>query len=126
MGSIVVDVDRVSFVLLADSAWSSQLRSAATGAAPDCRASICPWSRSSSVGTACTVNRCEIAGALSTSTLTSLSCPARSVASCSSAGLTIRHGPHQGAHRSTSTGTEVSGDFGEVRVAAAAIHGSHW
>src|SRR6201993_588633 len=60
--------DRASFALPADSAWSSQLRSAATGAAPACRAHICPWSRSSSVGTACTANRCEIAGALSTST----------------------------------------------------------
>ncbi len=34
-------------------------------------------------------------GAASTSTLASLTDPARSRATCSSAGLTIRHGPHQ-------------------------------
>ena len=37
--------------------------------------------------------------------LDQLELPARSVASRSRAGLTIRHGPHQVAHRSTSTGT---------------------
>src|SRR3954468_245927 len=46
-----------------------------------------------------------MAGALSTSIFTSLSWPARSVASFSRAGLTIRHGPHHGAQMSTSTGT---------------------
>lgn len=40
--------------------------------------------------------------------LASLICPARSVASCSRAGDTIRHGPHHGAHRSTRTGTGES------------------
>jgi hypothetical protein len=44
-------------------------------------------------------------GALSTSTLTSFRWPARSLASWSSAGLTIRHGGHHSAHRSTKTGT---------------------
>jgi hypothetical protein len=49
-------------------------------------------------------NRCEICGEVSTFTLTSLTLPARSRASCSSAGLTMRQGPHQGAHKSTRTG----------------------
>ena len=118
---------RASVALSADSDWSSQSRSTATGAAPACLASICPWSSSSSVGTACTEKRCDIAGALSTSTLTSLSCPARSVASCSSAGLTIRHGPHQVAHRSTSTGTDdFSTTSSKSASPACVIHGSHW
>jgi Enoyl-CoA hydratase/isomerase len=85
--------------------WSSHVRSAVTGAAPDCLANSRPLSTSSSVGTARTSKRCDKPGAVSTSTLTSLSAPARSMASCSSAGLTIRHGPHQVAQRSTSTGT---------------------
>src|SRR6202012_1107049 len=38
--------DRASLVVV-DNAWSSQLRSAATGAAPDCRPSTCPRSRTS-------------------------------------------------------------------------------
>ena len=43
--------------------------------------------------------RCEICGETLTLTLTSFTWPARSRASCSSAGLTIRQGPHQGAHK---------------------------
>ena len=47
---------------------------------------------------------------LSTLTLTTFSRPARSVAACSISGLTVRHGPHQGAQRSmrTSTGACVT------------------
>jgi hypothetical protein len=51
-----------------------------------------------------TPNRCEVCGEVSTFTLTSLTLPARSRASCSSAGLTVRQGPNQGAHKSTTTG----------------------
>src|SRR4029079_19268354 len=43
-------------------------------------------------------------GLSSALTLTSLSLPASSPASFSRAGLTIRQGPHHGAHTSTSTG----------------------
>ena len=42
-----------------------------------------------------TPNRSETCGEVSTLTLTSLTLPARSRASCSSAGLTMRQGPHQ-------------------------------
>ena len=120
--------DRASFPLSADSAWSSQLRSAATGAAPACRASICPWSRSSSVGTACTENRCEVAGALSTSTLTSLSCPARS------RGELLQRRTHLPA-RPTPGCPQVDEHWNRAAFSAisakspspaAAIHGSHW
>jgi hypothetical protein len=50
-------------------------------------------------------NRSAVRGAASTSTFTSFSWPARSLASCSSAGVTIRQGAHHVAHRSTSAGT---------------------
>jgi hypothetical protein len=56
----------------------------------------------------CTSKRRDRAGEASTFTLTSFNRPAKSVASCSSAGLTVRHGPHHSAHRSTSTGTEAA------------------
>src|SRR5262245_34545086 len=79
----------------------------------------------SSVGIAWTAKRSDSFGASSTLTLTSLTSPARSVATCSSAGLTIRHGPHQGAHRSTSTGTAAcSATSAKVSSPASAIHGS--
>src|SRR5205807_9565925 len=41
-------------------------------------------------------------------TLTTLSRPRRSRPICSTAGETIRHGPHQGAQKSTSTGSGES------------------
>jgi hypothetical protein len=70
-------------------------------------------------------NRCEICGEVSTFTLTSLTWPARSRASCSSAGLTMRHGPHQGAHKSTMTGIlAASATSPKVVSSASAIHGS--
>src|SRR5688500_6819919 len=63
-----------------------------------------PRFRSTRVGIACTWNLPLTAGDSSAFTFTSFNCPASSPASCSSAGLTIRHGTHQGAHTSTSTG----------------------
>ena len=51
-----------------------------------------------------TSNRRLTSGLSSALTLTSLSLPASSPASFSRAGLTIRQGPHHGAHTSTSTG----------------------
>ena len=81
--------------------------------------------RSTSVGTAWIWNRRPSAGARSTSTLTSLITPVRSVASCSSAGLTMRHGPHQVAQKSTSTGIDArSATAAKSLSAASAIHGS--
>src|SRR6478735_7959571 len=60
----------------------------------------------SNVGMAWISNRRDSPGEVSTSTFTSLTLPARSTASLSSTGLTIRHGPHQAAQKSTRTGTE--------------------
>ena len=87
--------------------WFSQERSAPTGAAPVCRAITWPSRKTISVGIDWIPNRCWRPGALSTLTLTSLSLPGASAASCSSAGLTVRHGPHHGAQKSTSTGTDA-------------------
>src|SRR5215208_4827778 len=50
------------------------------------------------------LNACEIAGFASTSTLTTSTDPSYFCASRSSSGETIRHGPHQAAQKSTTTG----------------------
>src|SRR5271170_6255985 len=89
------------------SAFSTQDRRAAAGAAPTWREITFPSRITSSVGMDCTPKRCCSLGESSTLTFTSFRRPARSVATCASAGLTIRHGPHQGAHRSTTTGTDA-------------------
>jgi hypothetical protein len=116
-----------SLVDLSLNVSSTHARNAAIGAAPDCRASTPPSHKSSRVGTARTAKRWDSTGAASTSTLTNFSCPACSWASCSSAGLTIRHGPHQLAHRSTRTGIdEFSAISANVSSRASTIHGSHW
>src|SRR4051812_5146986 len=109
------------------SAWSSQLRSAGSGAAPGWRASTSPSRSTIRVGTARAWNRWDNRGAVSTSTFTSLSSPARSVANRSRAGLTIRHGPHQVAQRSTRTGTGArSATSAKSSSPASAIQGRCW
>src|SRR5207253_3052897 len=86
-----------------------------------------PGQRSSRVGMAWTPNRCEICGEVSTFTLTSLTWPARSPASCSSAELTIRQGPHHVAHKSTTTGLLAdSATSPKVASSASAIQGRGW
>ncbi len=76
---------------------------------------------------AITLKRCCSLGESSTLTFTSLIRPASSVATCSSAGLTIRHGPHQGAHMSTTTGIDApSAISAKVPSSASAIQGSGW
>ena len=61
----------------------------------------------------------------STFTLTSFTRPARSRASCSTAGLTMRQGPHQGACRSTMAGSLAASATSAKEVSSAsAIHGS--
>jgi hypothetical protein len=56
--------------------------------------------------------------------LTTFNCPARSRACASTAGETIRQGPHQGAQKSTSTGTEASIAPSNSLEAASTTHGS--
>src|SRR2546430_5674377 len=55
-----------------------------------------------------TPKRCCRSGCSSVLIFTTLSLPARSVASLSTAGLTIRQGPHHGAQKSASTGTGLA------------------
>ena len=69
------------------------------------------------VGIERTPNRWAVWGFSSMSSLT-IRRSVRSLAISSSTGATIRHGPHHGAQKSTSTGPEASSDLGvEVVVA---------
>src|SRR6478752_3493076 len=87
---------------------SSHERSWGSGRAPICLSTTWPWSRMIRVGIDRTSNCRLTCGLSSALTLTSLSLPASSPASFSRAGLTIRQGPHHGAHTSTSTGRLAS------------------
>src|SRR5262245_14256456 len=53
----------------------------------------------------CTLKRAAVAGFSSTFSFATRTRPAISAASSSIAGAIIRHGPHQGAHRSSNTGS---------------------
>jgi hypothetical protein len=63
-------------------------------------------------------------GLASTSTLTTLSCPACRPARSSSTGEIIRQGPHHAAQKSTTTGTEALVSAANVSVSASTNHGS--
>ena len=73
-----------------------------------------------------TSKRRASAGALSTSTLTSLSCPAMPFAELfESRADSARHGPHQSAHRSTRTGSvEATAISSKSSSPASVIQGS--
>ena len=60
----------------------------------------------------------------STLTLTTLTRPACSRANASSIGLTIRHGPHHGAQRSTTTVGAAFASTSNVDSSASTTHGS--
>src|SRR6185503_2303868 len=64
--------------------------------------------------------------ASSTFSLTTLRCPACSVASRSTAGETMRQGPHHGAQKSTTTGTEAVVSVPNESLSASTSHGSLW
>ena len=64
-----------------------------------------------------------MSGAASMLSLTSLSLPACLAASRSSAGVTILHGPHHGAQKSITTGTEAAISASNESLSASAIHG---
>ena len=98
---------------------------AAAGTAPARRAATRPSRRTMSVGIACTSKRFATRGDSSTLTFTSLTRPVRSLATWARAGLTMRHGPHHGAHRSTTTGSgAASATSANVSSSASASHGS--
>src|SRR5919108_769360 len=68
--------------------------------------------------------RAPSAGSSSTLTLTTFRRPAWRSKRLSSPGAIIRHGPHHGAHRSTTTGTEALASASNEVVSAATSHGS--
>src|SRR4029077_8668960 len=72
-------------------------------------------------------NRRDRFGALSLLTLTSFSLPGRSVAIFSTVGDTIRQGPHQGAQKSTSTGSALCSTTAEYSASPLSVsQGSVW
>src|ERR1700674_1446227 len=72
-------------------------------------------------------NRLDRFGALSLLTLTSFSLPGRSVAILSTTGDTIRHGPHHGAQKSTSTGSVLCSTTAGYSASPLSVsHGKVW
>src|SRR3954449_5662351 len=64
-----------------------------------------------------------MSGAVSTSSLTTFSSPGRLRACASTAGETIRHGPHHGAQKSTRTGTDATISSSKPAASVSTIHG---
>ena len=94
----------------------SRSRSPSSSALIHCRScgsGWAPWNASTgwppaiamTIGIDWTWNSCAMRGLASTSTLASTQLPLPSAASFSSTGESCLHGPHQSAHRSTTTGT---------------------
>src|SRR5712692_1564801 len=83
---------------------STHLRTASAPIAPVIRSRSIPWSINTSVGMPRTPNLSCRPGSRSVFTLTAFSLPASSLESRSTAGATMRHGPHQGAQKSIRTG----------------------
>src|SRR5882672_1538836 len=80
-----------------------------------------------------TPNRLPRSGCSSVLIFTTFTLPARSLATFSTAGATIRHGPHQGAQNSASTGRGLGSPLAwKSALVSAASHGSgephfaHW
>ena len=74
-----------------------------------------------------TAKRADTPGASSTLTLTTFSEPASSPAARATPGAMVRQGPHQGAQRSTSTGSLVVTAASKSSSPAATSHGrSRW
>src|SRR4051794_17146363 len=69
------------------------------------------------------LNSRESRGFSSTLTFTTFKRPVYSAASCSRMGETKRHGPHHGAHRSTTTETEAFDSTGKVASVASTTQG---
>lgn len=77
----------------------------ALGCTPTMRSISRPPLSISSVGMLCTWKRAAVTGFSSTFSFATRTRPAISAATSSMTGATIRHGPHQGAHKSSSTGS---------------------
>src|SRR5205807_8884380 len=77
---------------------------AASDVAPTTRSSSRPFLKRISVGMPLIPNRCDTDGLSSTFNLTTRALPAYFSATASTVGASIRHGAHQAAQKSTSTG----------------------
>lgn len=66
----------------------------------------------------------DAAGASSAFSFTTFIVPANRAAVSATTGATIRHGPHQGAQTSTSTGSFESSTLRKESSVASTIHGS--
>ena len=102
---------------------SMVLASAGSGWAPTTRSTGLPSRRNTSVGIELASNVRATCGLSSTLTLTTLTLPAYLSARRSSTGATMRHGPHQGAQRSTSTNSLVVVTCAKSASVASAIQG---
>src|SRR5690606_1589796 len=83
--------------------WVNHCLICGSGNAPENASTGCPPAMAMTVGIDWTPNSCEIRGLASTSTLASTQAPLLSPASFSNTGPSCLHGPHQSAHRSTTT-----------------------
>lgn len=83
---------------------SIRLAMAALGWAPTMRSTSCPPLNTRRAGMLRMLKRSAVIGFSSTFNFPTRSLPRFSAASCSMAGAIILHGPHHGAHMSSSTG----------------------
>src|SRR5262249_23762397 len=86
---------------------STNWRTVASGWAPRKPSTGLPSFRATTSGMLCTPNAAEIWGFSSTLTLVRTTLPSVSSTAFSMVGPRVRHGPHHGAHRSTTTGTSL-------------------
>jgi hypothetical protein len=97
---------------------------ATRGSAPTTRSTSFPSRITTSSGIDCAPNLVASPGFASTSTFTTLRCPACRSARSSSTGEIIRHGPHHAAQKSTTTGTEAVVSATNVSPSASTTQGS--
>lgn len=96
---------------------------AGLGMAPTMRSTTFPSLMTTIVGILKAWKRCAVAGLSSTFTLTTLRRPANSFDRSSRMGPTIRHGPHHGAQRSTTTAGAALASMSNVSSVAFTSHG---
>ena len=82
-----------------------KLRSWLSGSAPMKPSTGWPFLKAKTAGIDCTPSWPAISGYSSMFILTSFTAPSAALTSFSSTGVSCLHGPHQGAQKSTSTGT---------------------
>ncbi len=97
---------------------ASQLVNWAFGSAPLSTSTLLPCLKIISVGMLRIAKRIASAGSASVSTLIKRALPASSAAVCSKTGAKLRHGPHHGAQKSTTTGRSSPSSASKVWLVA--------